>query len=415
MRAFAPGGVGQCPLSAGPVLPPGSRPRGSRFGDVTWARIVRGGLARIERRQIASRWARTARGGVDCVALGSHYASRARPRQLRPGSRSHRPGVGGVFRVAGAVQRLVVRQCRSHGRGTGAPWPAGAGGRASRVARTSLDPRDRRVTRENVCLGYVLAGYPTISASIRRSRGLGRDRTGWDGAGTGPGPVTTGSVVVVQEGGGVDPIGPATTSGRFPDQSRGGRGRRGPGPACVMRAQRDAIHPTSRRASPARRNPSALDPRDPTWHNASPGDITETTPPGAGLRHGVGDAAASGQADSPEAGLRRRCAGSRTASSTSPGRDAPRTTRPTRPLSAERIDMSIDPAAAEQEYDFFAQAANQVPQGPPRRRSRRLSAPVPVRFSPEVLQRIRERADADDRSVSSWIRRAVENELGRSA
>ena len=26
--------------------------------------------------------------------------------------------------------------------------------------------------------------------------------------------------------------------------------------------------------------------------------------------------------------------------------------------------MSIDPAAAEQEYDFFAQAANQVPQGP---------------------------------------------------
>ena len=81
----------------------------------------------------------------------------------------------------------------------------------------------------------------------------------------------------------------------------------------------------------------------------------------------------------------------------------------------ERIDMSIDPATAEQEYDFFAQAANQVPQGPPRRRSRRLSAPVPVRFSPEVLQRIRERADADDRSVSSWIRRAVENELGRSA
>ena len=77
--------------------------------------------------------------------------------------------------------------------------------------------------------------------------------------------------------------------------------------------------------------------------------------------------------------------------------------------------MSIHPAAAEQEYDFFAQAANQVPQGPPRRRSRRLSAPVPVRFSPEVLQRIRERADADDRSVSSWIRRAVENELGRSA
>ena len=72
-----------------------------------------------------------------------------------------------------------------------------------------------------------------------------------------------------------------------------------------MPGQLNGIHPTSRHASPARRNPSALDPREPTWHNASPGDITETTPPGAGLRHGVGDAAASGQADSPEAGLGR--------------------------------------------------------------------------------------------------------------
>ena len=36
------------------------------------------------------------------------------------------------------------------------PSPAGS-------ARKSLDPRDRRVTRENVCQGYVLAGYPAIS------------------------------------------------------------------------------------------------------------------------------------------------------------------------------------------------------------------------------------------------------------
>ena len=55
---------------------------------------------------------------------------------------------------------------------------------------------------------------------------------------------------------------------------------RTPGPACAMRAQRNAIHPTSRRASPARRNPPALDPRDPAWRNASPGDITKTTPRG---------------------------------------------------------------------------------------------------------------------------------------
>ena len=79
--------------------------------------------------------------------------------------------------------------------------------------------------------------------------------------------------------------------------SRGPRGRRpgaprchhvkglirdGAGPACVMRAQRNAIHPASRRAGSARHDPPALDPREPTWRNASPGDITESTPPGRG-------------------------------------------------------------------------------------------------------------------------------------
>ena len=57
------------------------------------------------------------------------------------------------------------------------------------------------------------------------------------------------------------------------------RSRRAPSPACVMRAQRNRIHPASRRASPARRNPPALDPRRLTSHNASPGDITKSTPP----------------------------------------------------------------------------------------------------------------------------------------
>ena len=55
-------------------------PRGSRIGDVTSVRIAPGGLARIERRWIPSRWARTARGGADSVALSSHYASRVRVR-----------------------------------------------------------------------------------------------------------------------------------------------------------------------------------------------------------------------------------------------------------------------------------------------------------------------------------------------
>ena len=62
------------PASGGRSAP---HPWGSRFGDVTWARIVRGGIARIERGLIPSRWDRTARAGVDFVALGSHCASRA--------------------------------------------------------------------------------------------------------------------------------------------------------------------------------------------------------------------------------------------------------------------------------------------------------------------------------------------------
>ena len=215
----------------------------------------------------------------------------------------------------------------------------------------------------------MLTGYPAIS----------RTRPGWveagrDGAGPGAGPGLRNSRSA----------------------------QRNPPPARTMRGQRDEIHPRSIRASP-------------------PGTMrAQVTSPNQ-LPRGWGSGTASvtrrpaGRPTPQRRGSGGRCAGSRDVCSTSPGRDAPRTVRPTRLLPAERIDMSIDPATAEQEYDFFAQAANQVPQGPPRRRSRRLSAPVPVRFSPEVLQRVRERADADDRSVSSWIRRAVENELGRGA
>lgn len=64
----------------------------------------------------------------------------------------------------------------------------------------------------------------------------------------------------------------------------------------------------------------------------------------------------------------------------------------------------------DEEYEFYARPENQVPQGPPRRRSR-MTEPVPVRFPPATLDEVRRRAEADDRSVSSWIRRAVEHEL----
>ena len=69
--------------SASPPAPNRPTPWGSCFGDVTWARIVRGGLARIECRRISSRWARTAQVGMDFVALGSHYASRTRRAPVR--------------------------------------------------------------------------------------------------------------------------------------------------------------------------------------------------------------------------------------------------------------------------------------------------------------------------------------------
>lgn len=69
----------------------------------------------------------------------------------------------------------------------------------------------------------------------------------------------------------------------------------------------------------------------------------------------------------------------------------------------------------QEEHDFYARPENQEPQGPARRRASRLTEMVPVRFPPETLDEVRRRADADDRSVSGWIRRAVEHELERDA
>jgi predicted HicB family RNase H-like nuclease len=70
------------------------------------------------------------------------------------------------------------------------------------------------------------------------------------------------------------------------------------------------------------------------------------------------------------------------------------------------------PRSPDDEYDFYSQLENQEPQGPGRRR---LTATVPVRFSPELLEQVRAAAAVDDRCVSSWIRRAVEHELRHPA
>jgi hypothetical protein len=44
----------------------------------------------------------------------------------------------------------------------------------------------------------------------------------------------------------------------------------------------------------------------------------------------------------------------------------------------------------------------------------RLTSMVPVRFEPMMLDEVRHRAEQDGRSVSAWIRRAVEAELRRA-
>jgi hypothetical protein len=73
--------------------------------------------------------------------------------------------------------------------------------------------------------------------------------------------------------------------------------------------------------------------------------------------------------------------------------------------------MNTKKMTRQEEHDLYADPDNQTPQGPPRRRQARLTELVPVRFPAETLERVRHLADADDRSVSSWIRRAVDHEL----
>ncbi len=71
-----------------------------------------------------------------------------------------------------------------------------------------------------------------------------------------------------------------------------------------------------------------------------------------------------------------------------------------------------DQMTPDEEFEFYARPENQQPQGSGRRR---LTATVPVRFPAELLERVRAAAAAEDRSVSSWIRRAVESELRHPA
>ena len=76
--------------------------------------------------------------------------------------------------------------------------------------------------------------------------------------------------------------------------------------------------------------------------------------------------------------------------------------------------MTTQKMNPDEDYEFYARPENQVPQGPPRRRSR-MTEPFLVRLPPATLDEVRRRADEDKRSISSWIRRAVEHELDKQA
>ena len=104
------------------------------------------------------------------------------------------PGPARISRI-----RADAESAAPAGGVAGASWPASASRRSAAPARGRRDPipvpapsrsapvgpRERHITRENVCPGYVLAGCPAISRVKRRSRGpTGADR---DGAGIGIG------------------------------------------------------------------------------------------------------------------------------------------------------------------------------------------------------------------------------------
>jgi len=65
----------------------------------------------------------------------------------------------------------------------------------------------------------------------------------------------------------------------------------------------------------------------------------------------------------------------------------------------------------EEEHAFYSNPTNLTPRGPGRRRKQRLAELVQVQFPPDVLEQVRTAAEAENRSGSSWIRKAVSREL----
>ena len=66
--------------------------------------------------------------------------------------------------------------------------------------------------------------------------------------------------------------------------------------------------------------------------------------------------------------------------------------------------------------DFYSDPANRVADGKGRRRkpsSARLTQHVPIRFSREVIDKVQRLAELEHKTISSWIRDTIEDEVQR--
>jgi hypothetical protein len=65
-------------------------------------------------------------------------------------------------------------------------------------------------------------------------------------------------------------------------------------------------------------------------------------------------------------------------------------------------------------FEYYADPDNRVAAGPGRRRATKpLTTHVPIRFNPEVIAEVKQLAETDRKSVSTWIRDVVEAEIER--
>ncbi|UQX10261.1 hypothetical protein [Candidatus Mycobacterium methanotrophicum] len=69
-------------------------------------------------------------------------------------------------------------------------------------------------------------------------------------------------------------------------------------------------------------------------------------------------------------------------------------------------------AADDEACEYYADPKNQVPAGPGRSRTAK-STHVPIRFTPEMIADVKQLAEKDRKTVSTWVRDVVGAEVER--